>query len=195
MTLRPRTILLLSALAFAPGSRALAETARCEAAQLVLDNGAVRTVASWTGPAGRLALTTDSLAPAGGAGNFLARGAPSFRLLADGLAIDGSGPWSAVRCEPARDERQGEGATLVLTASGAAARPVDVRVTYLLYPGLPVVRKRLAVRNAGTADLRLEGVEVERLHTALDVTHTWTMASYGRQKRVGPTPATGTTRW
>ena len=61
-----------------------------------------------------------------------------------------------------------------------------MRVTYLLYPGLPVVRKRLAVRNAGTADLRLEGVEVERLHTALDVTHTWTMASYGRQKRVGP---------
>jgi alpha-galactosidase len=112
--------------------------------------------------------------------------APSFRLLADGLAVDGAGPWSALRCEPARDERQGEGATLVLTASGAAARPVDVRVTYLLYPGLPVVRKRLAVRNAGTADLRLEGVEVERLHTALDVTHTWTMASYGRQKRVGP---------
>ena len=179
--MRPRTLFLLSALAFAPGSRALAQVAPCEPGRLVLDNGSVRAVASWTGPAGRLALTTDSLAPAGGAGNFLARGAPSFRLLADGLVVDGSGPWSAVRCEPARDERQGEGATMVLTASGATARPVDVRVKYLLYPGLPVVRKRLAVRNAGTADLRLEGVKVERLHTALDVTHTWTMASFGRQ--------------
>ena len=99
------------ALAFPPGSRALAEAARCEAAQLVLDNGSVRAVASWAGPAGRLSLTTDSLAPAGGAGNVLARGAPSFRLLADRLAVDGSGPWSpSARAGPRR--APGEGATL-----------------------------------------------------------------------------------
>jgi hypothetical protein len=53
-------VFLLSALAFALGSRVLAETARCEAAQLVLDNGSVPAVPSWAGPSGRLVLTNDS---------------------------------------------------------------------------------------------------------------------------------------
>jgi alpha-galactosidase len=173
-------------LAFAvPAGVSGAPVATCSRGGVVLDNGAVRLEVTTAGASGRLSLATASLAPAGGAS--VARGpSPSFRLLADGVPVGGQGPWASARCEAARDARQGEGASILLAPSPGTPKPVEVRVTWLVYPGLPVVRKRLVVRNAGTADLRLEGVDVERLSTTLDVTHTWTMASYGRQKRTGP---------
>lgn len=185
MKLRQRSLLLASGLFLATAASVRAQVARCEPARLLLDNGVVRAVVSTAGRGGQPEVATESLGLAEGGGTLALPGT-SFRLLADGVPIDGSGPWASVGCAPARDERQGEGATLLLSASRDTPRAIDVRVTYLLYPRLPVLRKRLTVRNGGSTDLRLEAVEVERLRTAFEVTHTWTVASYGRQKRLGP---------
>ncbi|MBU2945734.1 glycoside hydrolase family 36 protein [Zobellia uliginosa] len=64
---------------------------------------------------------------------------------------------------------------------------LQLSITYLIYPDLPLIRKKLEFKNTGDNKLKLESVDVERLKIADDDvgTSSWIMNDYGRQKHLG----------
>ena len=94
--------------------------------------------------------------------------------------------WIIDTIHQATDSLGGSGATLVLQGVEEESRSIEVSITYLLYPNLPIVRKKMKFRNTGKQDLKLEAVDVERLAIPWRETHNVVYADYGRQKRLGP---------
>jgi len=135
---------------------------------------------------GGKAVSTDSLTFSGSKGQFIGDGTPEFALEADGKTLTGSADLESTGCRAVSDSLQGQGAALTLRTRPGKEPSLEVELTWLLYPGLPVIRKRLAVRNTGTADLRLEAVDMEVLSLALDVVHSWSMGNYARNRHLGP---------
>jgi len=151
---------------------------------LILDNGTVRRVMS-LGHGGK-AVSTDSLTLSGSKWQFIGDDAPEFSLEADGRTLTGSGNLELAGCRPASDSLRGRGAALTLRTRRGEGPSLEIELTWLLYPDLPVVRKRLAVRNSGSADVRLEAVDMEVLPLGLDPVHSWSMGNYARDRRLGP---------
>jgi len=58
----------------------------------------------------------------------------------------------------------------------------EIMVSYLLYPGSPVIRKKISFKNTGQSDLKIESLDVEKLGSTLDMTFTWIYNNYGRYK-------------
>jgi len=109
-----------------------------------------------------------------------------FQFLLNDSLFNGESGWKVQHIEKVQDDHQGEGVVLTLKGKSGLISGLELRITYLIYPELPVVRKKIAFRNTGTEELKLEGLDIERLNTAWYPTHTVTMAEYGRQKRLGP---------
>ena len=83
-----------------------------------------------------------------------------------------------------KGERDGAGATLILDHPSAKLR---ISITYLLYPGLPLIRKKIDIQNMSKKDIRIEALDIESIKFSKDDgTHTWIMHEYGRQKALGP---------
>ena len=149
--------------------------------QLVLDNGVVRRVVT---------LKPDGIVGA----QLTLSGFPESSMLArdkggefrfairGGRTFTGASGWSRPQCEAASDAHGGAGAAIVLESP----EKLRVKVVYLLYPGLPVVRKQLVIENNGAADVGVENVDVECLQMADDDVHCQTYADYGRRAHVGP---------
>ncbi len=62
---------------------------------------------------------------------------------------------------------------------------LQLEVSYLLYPHMPVVRKWIRFRNVGRADLMIEGLNVEDLETSFSHVHTIVLHDYARMKHIG----------
>lgn len=106
-----------------------------------------------------------------------------FRFdLHGGKTISGASGWLRPRCEAASDAHGGRGAAIVLESP----ETLRVKVVYLLYPGLPVVRKQLIIENNGAADVAVENLDVECLQLVDDDVHCQVYADYGRRAHVGP---------
>jgi len=60
-------------------------------------------------------------------------------------------------------------------------------ITYLIYPDLPIIRKKIEFLNTGTSELKLENLDIESLKIAGGGVGTscWVMNDYGRQKHLG----------
>lgn len=151
---------------------------------LILDNGNVRRIVS-LGKAGKT-VSTDSLTFSGSKWQFIRGAAHEFSLEADGKLLTGSDGLEITGCHAARDSLQGQGATIALRTRKGNTPSLEIELTWLLYPDLPVIRKRLAVRNTGSADVRLEAVDMEVLSPAWEDTHAWCMGNYARNRRLGP---------
>lgn len=64
---------------------------------------------------------------------------------------------------------------------------LQIGITYLIFPDLPIIRKKIEFKNTGSSVLKLESLDIERLKIVGGGSGTscWVMNNYGRQKHLG----------
>ena len=100
-----------------------------------------------------------------------------FSFLADGKLYSGDSRWKEIEVSTDR------GTVISLTSEDGRLK---VELIYTSYPDLPLVRKEIRITNAGSDDVRIEGVNVEDLELTFDCTHSQIYRSYGRFQALGP---------
>ncbi|RPI41078.1 MAG: hypothetical protein EHM46_06925, partial [Bacteroidetes bacterium] len=169
-------ILLLSA-RLIPVSGQEIVTVRHDA--IVLDNGSlVREIR-----AGEGAVTSVRLSMSGWEENYISEGR-EFSFLLNGRLVDGRSGWYVTESEQIRDERSGQGVRLRLRGR-EGLEDLQLDVHYMLYPGLPLVRKWLTFSNTGDGEMMLEAINVEDLQTVFSQIQTVVLHNYGRMKHLG----------
>ncbi len=148
--------------------------------ELLLDNGFVRREVVMEGNI----IITKSLMLKGRELNFDTKDTKEFSFLIDGKSYDGTSGWRLVSSGPAKDDHQGEGATVTLKGMNELS-DIELKITFLLYPNLPVIRKRITLVNKSGNEIRLEDFDVEKLKMDFSYIESVVYASYGRQKHLG----------
>ena len=115
---------------------------------------------------------------------FLSPGSPDFYFEADGKPVSGLDEWKLISIELSKGENKGEGAVVILQHPELKIR---ISLTYLLYPGLPLIRKKIAFQNTGGADIKIEALNIEDLNFGKSFVGTdcWVMHDYAREKSLG----------
>ena len=173
------------------GAIAVTDFARWDATQLVLDNGAARRVLRLPDAENPWLCATDyrtAAAPSrfftGHDGAFKSV-SDEFRVLVNDVQYDRRSRWQLLGVSSARDDLQGSGAEVHLRSVDGQ---LEVRLQYLMYPGLPLVRKQVAFTNGGRADVALDSIESEcfNLEPYWGATMSWVYSDYGRRKSLPP---------
>jgi alpha-galactosidase len=107
-----------------------------------------------------------------------------FSFLANGQVLDGFSAWDLIGTERISDERQGQGLKVVLEGSGPW-KGLQVEISYLLYPDMPLVRKWIRLVNHTAGDLRIEALNVEDLQTSFSQVQSVIHHNYARMKHLG----------
>jgi alpha-galactosidase len=149
---------------------------------LTLDNGIIKRVFHLGSGQHGLLLKSYSLNK--GNDEFLSPGSEEFYFEADGKPVTGLDNWKIVSVEMIGGENKGNGALVILEHPLLRMR---VSITYLLYPELPIIRKKISFLNTGKQDIRLEALDIESLRFEDSGTGTecWVMHDYARQKSLG----------
>jgi len=147
---------------------------------LTLDNGYIRRT---------LRVSNDSIISKGlfiqgNTRNYLQRNSPEFQFVLNGNPVNGYSGWKVVDCKPMQDLTGGKGTLLILNGKGPAAG-IEIELSYLTYPGMPVIRKRMTFINRSSSDIKLEAVDIESLKLNLDYVSTWVYHNYARMKNLG----------
>jgi alpha-galactosidase len=116
--------------------------------------------------------------------NFLQPRSADFQFILNDRKINGYTGWKVISCNPFSDEYNGNGAVLKLTGKGPA-EGIEISVSYLTYPGLPLIRKWITFKNISSSDIKLEAVDIESLNLNLDYVSTWVYHNYARMKHLG----------
>jgi alpha-galactosidase len=102
-------------------------------------------------------------------------------------------PWKVTGYREIVDKNGGSGAALTLSAVKGPANGLQVELTWVLYPGLPVIRKYLTLTNLSGADMMIEDMDMESLviqgnlvHKWLRDENSWLLTGYGRHRTIGP---------
>ncbi|MBN2413198.1 alpha-galactosidase [candidate division KSB1 bacterium] len=148
---------------------------------LTIDNDVVRRTVVFSGNS----VSTTELALGSDPG-FIGSGADEFYFELNEKGVAGSGPWQLVKQESVQDENMGQGAAVTIRGLENELENLEVTITYLLYPGLPVIRKNIAFLNRGKDDIKIESLDVEYFKLRRGDTHSWIMTNYARQRRLGP---------
>ena len=148
--------------------------------RLTLENGFVRRVINITNDT----IVSGGIFLKGRDRNYLRNGSPEFGFRINGVEINGHSGWKVITCEPDADLKGGKGAVLTLEGIGPA-HGIELKVSYLCYPGLPLVRKKITFINKSSDDISLEAVNVEDLYLNLDYVSTWVYHNYARMKHLG----------
>jgi len=112
---------------------------------------------------------------------------PEFSFLLEGQLVNGFSGWTLKGLEETSDGCGGRGVRLMMhgkDGSGLHAR-LELEITYLLYPDLPLVRKSIALLNRGDRDLKVEALNVEDLQSTLSNIHSVVLHNYARMKHLG----------
>ena len=147
---------------------------------LILDNGVIKRVVRLTGSDG--GIVSEGMKLAGLDGEYLSR-SEEFYFEIDGRPHRGTDPWKLVAVETIIGKNQGSGARVILELG----QELRIGITYLLYPGLPIIRKKIAFTNIGISAVKLEALDVEYLRFLGVETGSecWVMHDYARQKALG----------
>lgn len=148
-------------------------------AQTVIDNGVVRRVIGTSD--GHIVSSGYSLTSS--ETNFTREGSREFSFLVNDRLYTGLDEWSGIT---SRDTTASNGMKGVIISFFEPGGAFKAELTYLTYPGLPLVRKFLRVTNLADSELKLEGVFVEDFNPGLNVTPSYTKRNYGRDKVLGP---------
>lgn len=114
---------------------------------------------------------------AGQEDGFIEETSREFSFLADGKLYSGDSLWKEIAVS--------SDSVTVISLTSEDGR-LKVELIYTSYPDLPLVRKEIRITNAGSDDVRIEGVSVEDLELTLDCTHSQIYRSYGRFQALGP---------
>jgi alpha-galactosidase len=97
--------------------------------------------------------------------NFISR-SREFSFTVNGKKVDGDSGWKLISADPITDSYKGKGIRLVLQSENDFK--IKIGLNYLLYPGLPLVRKWISIRNTGGTELCIEDLNIEDLETSID---------------------------
>ena len=149
---------------------------------LTLNNGVIKRVIQLND--NENGIVTQSYSLQKGEVNFLSPNSEDFYFEADGKQLTGLSMWNLVSVNSVEGENSGNGARVILENP---SRSIKITITYMLYPDLPVIRKKITFLNTGKKDIILEALDIERLkfkNTGVG-THCWVMHDYARQKALG----------
>ena len=152
--------------------------------KLTLDNGSIQRVILWEQGTGRF--TTETFKPAGSDKSFTKEDSKEFHFLLNGKDLTGKNRWEIISYEPITGDNGGQGCIIILAGDEERNNNLEISITYMLYPELPLIRKMLTFRNTGTKEFRIEALDVEHLKLNWSDTHCWTLKDYGRYKHLGP---------
>jgi alpha-galactosidase len=149
---------------------------------LTLDNGIVKRVIQLN--TNNKGIISTSLKLKNSDDDFLNSNSEEFYCEINGKPLTGVNNWTLVSVENVTGENHGNGASVVLENSNPN---VKITITYLLYPDLPVIRKKIAFLNTGKEVLKLEALDIEclRFRNSGTGTSCWVMNDYARQKSLG----------
>ena len=151
---------------------------------LTLDNGIIRRTVLFS-PSGEVYSASYNLASTKLENALLEPRSLEFSLLINDVTYNGLSGWKVAAIETGEDATGGTGATVRLQPLGDDIA-FEIKLTYLLYPDLPAVRKQLTVINTGSEALKVEEIDIEALrlaHTA--PVNSWIYRQYARYKHLG----------
>ena len=147
---------------------------------LVIDNGSVKRIVYCSNDS----VFSEALFFKGNDRNYLQQRSPEFQFLLNDREINGYSGWETVSCKPITDEHGGSGVALKLIGKGVADG-MEIELSFLTYPALPLIRKWITFRNTSSTDSKLEAVDVENLLLNIDYVSTWVYHNYARMKHLG----------
>jgi len=147
--------------------------------EIVLQNGCIVKVISMTGDSVYSTMLSDSENSV----NYISK-SREFSFLINNEPVDGFSGWRLVSSKTITDDRGGRGIAIILTGS-QKWKDLQVELNYMLYPGLPVIRKWLGFMNTGQQDLKLEALNIEDIQTTISQISANTYNEYGRMKTLG----------
>ncbi len=109
-----------------------------------------------------------------------------FNVIINEKLYSGKSGWDVIDIRNISDDHSGQGIQLLLAGREEGIRGVELGVTYMLYPELPLIRKKISITNHSDKELKVEGLDIEHINLAWWETHNVVQADYGRQKRLGP---------
>lgn len=108
-----------------------------------------------------------------------------FSFLLNDEHVDGRTGWEIVETE----ELMEEGNVIfriVLNGTRSINRDIQLAISYVVYPELPVVRKKIVFKNTGSEDLKIESLDIESLNVPWGNIHNIIYHNYARYKHIGP---------
>jgi alpha-galactosidase len=151
--------------------------------ELTLHNGIIKRIISIPSPQGKF-LTT-FYQPVLGEFQYFEPFSGDFQFEINGISYSGENHWTLIEMKAIKDSLEGDGAAVTLLSFD---KKVEVTLKFLLYPGLPLIRKSLVVKNLSNQEITLESVDVEKLSVIeyFPSTFSWIYSDYGRRKSIGP---------
>lgn len=151
--------------------------------QIILQNNRIKRIIQL--PEQGKGLTTSHFAPLDGKFNYWQKPHQEFSFSINDKVYTGNQAWTAAKVKNIEDVYQGKGVAVSITDPDSQ---IELKVNYLLYPDLPVVRKTLSFTNLTEQDLKLEAIDIERFTMANyePLTYSWIMHDYGRRRHLGP---------
>jgi len=151
--------------------------------QVILDNGLVKRTIQLPNKKGPY--HTKEYRPKEGEFLYFPEKNKDFQFEWNGKVYSGLDDWSLEGIENTSDELGGTGVLVHLLHQEAQ---VKISIRYLMYPDLPVIRKRLVFENLSDELAQLESVDVERFSVTgyQPTTFSWIYSDYGRRKSIGP---------
>jgi alpha-galactosidase len=115
--------------------------------------------------------------------NFNSEKSKEFSFNINGKYYDGQSGWNLISFTEVSDDYKGKGATLKLEGIKDLSG-LEFHITYMLYPDLPVIRKKISIFNNSGNEIMLESLDVEKLILAFNFVSSVAYTNYGRQKHL-----------
>src|ERR1051326_4333365 len=157
--------------------------------ELRLSNGIVERIIQL--PPGTGSFTTTLYKPVQGEFKYFDSRSTDFQFEADHIVYSGKGNWTLKGITRHTDSNSGDGATVTLLSED---NKIELTLQFLLYPGMPVIRKNLGIKNLSLKTIQIESVDVEKFEvpfydtaTHFDApTYSCIYHDYGRRRSIGP---------
>jgi alpha-galactosidase len=157
------------------------EAFKVQGNKLVLSNGKItRSVV-----VSNDSIFSDGLFLSGRKTNYLRGRSTEFQFFLNDKKITSYTSWEKRNIEPVSDKNGGKGAILRCKGKGPA-EGIELVVTYLMYPDIPLIRKKISFRNESGSDMKLEAIDIEALNLNIDYVSAWVYHNYARMKHIGP---------
>jgi len=130
-------------------------------------------------------ISTQSIRLNGFTHSFISSNSQEFSFNANDKTINGKTGWKLREVKNISDGK-GSGYVIIINGTEVFNKNIILEISYLTYPDLPVIRKKIIFENTGKEDLKLDNIDIESLTLGWDNTHNIVYRDYGRYKHLGP---------
>jgi alpha-galactosidase len=148
----------------------------------IVRNGAIERVINLNKNGKGLSSTSIRILPSGT--EFLNPGSEEFSFEWNDREYTGLDNWEFISATSFSDDFHGKGTRIKLHNDET---DLTVQISYVVYPDLPVIRKKISFLNTGKLPGKIQNLDIERIHFKDSQTgvHCWVMNDYVRQKSLG----------